>query len=129
MGKYIDRVKKNCLTVFRSEYTWRLFLESIWNTFRNNFSNKTLTQKMFLKKKNLESLENILEKTWKKEERHSYYLNCTKRWVTSPTFYFSPSWIKQLQISTSGMEYDENVANQYTTKNCCKENLFQNLLK
>ena len=99
-------------------------LENISNTFRKNFSKKkTLTQNMFVKKiysqiirkyywKNKNKQENT--KIWKKEARCAYYLNCKKIWVTSPTFNFFPSWIKQSQtISTSSMEYDQNVANQY----------------
>ena len=38
MGKYIEGVKKNHLTVFRREYTRRVFfLEKVSNSIRNNF--------------------------------------------------------------------------------------------
>ena len=60
-------------------------------------------------------------KIWEKEARCSYYLNCTKIWVTSPSFNFFPSPTKQSQtISLSSMEYDQNVANQYTANKLLK---------
>ena len=114
-------------------------LENISNTFRKNFSKKMLTQNMFVMNKNSQIIrkcywnnknkqENI--KIWKKEVRRSYYLHCTKIWVTSPTFNFFSSWIKQSQtISTSGMEYDKKILQINKQRiNCWKGNLFENLL-
>ena len=64
MGKYIEGIKKNRLIVFRREYTGRVFFRKHFqHVSKKVFKKDAHVEHVYKEKKNLKSLENIIEKT------------------------------------------------------------------